>query len=103
MQVGDDMKGAGKEDPNDSEHGAAPESQVAQQSRWQAVLLEAGGLSAALSEESMCRLKYFLHWLQVRFVYLILLLLHHQKCTMYVINCRPYMGPAIMVGTYNRM
>lgn len=42
------------------------EGQVAQRSRWQAVLLEAGGLSAALSEESMQRLKYCLHWLQVR-------------------------------------
>jgi transcriptional repressor OPI1 len=42
------------------------EAQVAQRSRWQAVLLEAGGLSAALSEESMQRLKYCLHWLQVR-------------------------------------
>ena len=42
------------------------ETQVAQRSRWQAVLLEAGGLSAALSEESMQRLKYCLHWLQVR-------------------------------------
>jgi len=51
----------------------APESQVAQQSWWQAIL--AGGLSAVLSEESMQRLKYCLHWLQVRFVYLILLLL----------------------------
>ena len=43
------------------------ETQVAQRSRWHAVLLEAGGLSAALSEESMRRLKYCLHWLQVRF------------------------------------
>ena len=42
------------------------ETQVAQRNRWQAVLLEAGGLSAALSDESMQRLKYFLHWLQVR-------------------------------------
>ena len=42
------------------------ETRVAQRSRWQAVLLEAGGLSAALSEESMQRLKYCLHWLQVR-------------------------------------
>jgi hypothetical protein len=41
------------------------ETQVAQRSRWQAVLLEAGGLSAALSEESMRRLKYCLQWLQV--------------------------------------
>ncbi|KAF5332155.1 hypothetical protein D9611_008095 [Ephemerocybe angulata] len=40
------------------------EQQVAQRSRWQAVLLEAGGLSAALSEDSMRRLKYCLHWLQ---------------------------------------
>ena len=43
------------------------QQQVAQRSRWQAVLLEAGGLSAALSEESMRRLKYCLQWLQVRF------------------------------------
>ena len=60
------MEGAGKEELG-SERGAGPESQVAQRSRWQAVLLEAGGLSAALSEESMRRLKYCLHWLQVRF------------------------------------
>ncbi|KAF5375909.1 hypothetical protein D9615_008162 [Tricholomella constricta] len=40
------------------------ERQVAQRSRWQAVLLEAGGLSAALSEESMRRPKYCLRWLQ---------------------------------------
>ncbi|KAJ2914031.1 hypothetical protein MD484_g6365, partial [Candolleomyces efflorescens] len=40
------------------------EQQVAQRSRWQAVLLEAGGLSAALSEDSMRRLKYVLQWLQ---------------------------------------
>ncbi|KAG2357263.1 transcription factor Opi1-domain-containing protein [Suillus spraguei] len=38
--------------------------QVAQRSRWQAVLLEAGGISAAVSEESMRRLKYCLQWLQ---------------------------------------
>ncbi|KAK2459246.1 hypothetical protein APHAL10511_008723 [Amanita phalloides] len=40
------------------------ERQVAQRSRWQAVLLEAGGLSAALSDENMRRLKYCLHCLQ---------------------------------------
>ena len=73
-QVGDDMEGAGKEELG-SEHRAGLESQVAQRSRWQAVLLEAGGLSAALSEESMRRLKYCLHWLQVSLPYLILLLL----------------------------
>lgn len=38
---------------------------VVQRSRWQAVLLEAGGISAAVSEESMRRLKYCLQWLQV--------------------------------------
>ncbi|KAJ7125769.1 transcription factor Opi1-domain-containing protein [Mycena crocata] len=37
---------------------------VAQRSRWQAVLLEAGGLSAALSDESMRKLRYCLQWLQ---------------------------------------
>lgn len=37
---------------------------VAQRSHWQAVLLEAGGISAAVSEESMRRLKYCLQWLQ---------------------------------------
>ncbi|KAJ7235529.1 transcription factor Opi1-domain-containing protein [Mycena rebaudengoi] len=38
--------------------------QVAQRSRWHAMLLEAGGLSAALSDESMRRLRYVLGWLQ---------------------------------------
>ncbi|KAI0272384.1 transcription factor Opi1-domain-containing protein [Gloeopeniophorella convolvens] len=38
--------------------------QVVQRSRWQAVLLEAGGIGAAVSEESMRRLKYCLQWLQ---------------------------------------
>ncbi|PPQ65689.1 hypothetical protein CVT24_012107 [Panaeolus cyanescens] len=47
-----------------SETPSVGERQVAQRSRWQAVLLEAGGLSAALSEESMRRLKYCLQWLQ---------------------------------------
>lgn len=47
---------------------AAPPDQdgqaVVQRSRWQAVLLEAGGIGAAVSEESMRRLKYCLQWLQ---------------------------------------
>ncbi|PCH44501.1 Opi1-domain-containing protein [Wolfiporia cocos MD-104 SS10] len=38
--------------------------QVAQRSRWQTMLLEAGGISAAVSEESMRRLRYCLQWLQ---------------------------------------
>ncbi|KAF8729821.1 hypothetical protein AX14_005986 [Amanita brunnescens Koide BX004] len=37
---------------------------ITQYSRWQAVLLEAGGLSAALGDENMRRLKYYLHCLQ---------------------------------------
>ncbi|KAH9992722.1 transcription factor Opi1-domain-containing protein, partial [Russula compacta] len=40
------------------------QQQVVQRSRWQAVLLEAGGIGAAVSEESMRRLKYCLQWLQ---------------------------------------
>ena len=39
--------------------------QVVPRSRWQTVLLEAGGIGAAVSEESMRRLKYCLQWLQV--------------------------------------
>jgi hypothetical protein len=42
------------------------QQQVVQRSRWQAVLLEAGGIGAAVSEESMRRLKYCLQLLQVR-------------------------------------
>ena len=42
-----------------------PQQEVVQRSRWQTVLLEAGGIGAAVSEESMRRLKYCLQWLQV--------------------------------------
>lgn len=48
----------------DSAQGGNPQS-VTQRSRWQSVLLEAGSISAAVSEESMRRLKYCLQWLQV--------------------------------------
>ena len=41
------------------------ERQVAQRSIWQAVLLEAGGLGVALSDENIRRLKYCLNWLLV--------------------------------------
>ena len=44
---------------------AESDRQVANRSRWQAMLLEAGGIGAALSDESMKRLKYCLQWLQV--------------------------------------
>lgn len=37
-----------------------------QRSRWQTVLLEAGGLGAAVSEESLKSLRYCLQWLLVR-------------------------------------
>ncbi len=46
------------------------EVQIVSRSRWQAVLLEAGGIGAAVSEESMKRLKYCLQWLQVSCVLL---------------------------------
>ncbi|KAK7687693.1 hypothetical protein QCA50_008909 [Cerrena zonata] len=40
------------------------QQQVVQRSRWQAMVLEVGGIGAAFSEESMRRLKYCLQWLQ---------------------------------------
>jgi hypothetical protein len=46
-------------DPQDPQ-----QQQVVARSKWQAMLLEAGGLGAAVSEESMKRLKYCLQWLQ---------------------------------------
>ncbi|KIL58787.1 hypothetical protein M378DRAFT_170151 [Amanita muscaria Koide BX008] len=48
----------------DVSHQAQTQVVAAQRSRWQAVLLEAGGLGAALSDENMRRLKYCLHCLQ---------------------------------------
>lgn len=55
----------------DSERAESPASnQVAiqhgQRSRWQTVLVEAGGLGAAVSEESLKSLRYCLQWLVVR-------------------------------------
>ncbi|KAG8907667.1 hypothetical protein FRB99_002745 [Tulasnella sp. 403] len=38
--------------------------EVANRSSWQTVLVEASGISAAISEENMKRLKYCLQWLQ---------------------------------------
>ncbi len=48
--------------------GEPPDNQVTVASRrgWQTVLVEASGISAAISEENMKRLKYCLQWLQVR-------------------------------------
>lgn len=47
----------------EDEHSKPSEPPVPR-SRWHTVLLEAGGISAALSDENMRRLKYCLHWLQ---------------------------------------
>lgn len=40
---------------------------VASRSRWQSVLVEAGGLGAAVSEESLKSLRYCLQWLLVSY------------------------------------
>lgn len=45
---------------------------VVSRSRWQTVLLEAGGLGAAVSEESLKSLRYCLQWLLVS--------LAHSRC-----------------------
>jgi len=50
-----------KDESNDRD----ADKQVGNRSRWQTVLSEAGGISAAVSIESMKRLKYCLNWLQV--------------------------------------
>lgn len=58
------------EDDYTEPHEASPGNQVAvhngQRSRWQTVLVEAGGLGAAVSEESLKSLRYCLQWLIVR-------------------------------------
>ncbi|KAI0698330.1 transcription factor Opi1-domain-containing protein [Cytidiella melzeri] len=56
--------------PSRPSSGNENQQQVAQRSRWQAVLLEAGGIGAAVSEESMRRLKYCLEWLQYATVHI---------------------------------
>lgn len=63
----------GVRDPSaTAEVGVRTESQnqqavaVASRSRWQTVLVEAGGLGAAVSEESLKSLRYCLQWLLVR-------------------------------------
>jgi hypothetical protein len=42
-----------------------PIQAVARRSGWHHLMVEAGGISAAVSDESMRRLKYCLEWLQV--------------------------------------
>jgi hypothetical protein len=75
-QVGEDGKAAAHQNEAQPENNENSERQIAQRSRWQAVLLEAGGLSAAFSDENMRRLKYCLHCLQVRRLLYYLVLSH---------------------------
>lgn len=51
--------------PSSSQQQRDSQQQVAQRGRWHALLGEAGGFSAAWSEESMRRLRYVLQCLQV--------------------------------------
>ncbi|GAA6036008.1 hypothetical protein JCM8097_005212 [Rhodosporidiobolus ruineniae] len=48
---------------SEARSGAGQQVAVAQRSRWQTVLVEAGGLGAAVSEESLKSLRYCLQWL----------------------------------------
>lgn len=43
----------------------APNEEAINRSRWHSLLYEAGGIGAAVSDESMRRLQYCLQWLQV--------------------------------------
>lgn len=52
-------------DRREDEIPASSSQEVANRSRWHSLLYEAGGISAAVSEESMRRLKFCLQWLQV--------------------------------------
>jgi len=58
---------------SDEEYEGSPGSQIAvqhgQRSRWQTVLVEAGGLGAAVSEESLKSLRYCLQWLVVSSIF----------------------------------
>jgi len=63
----DEAERNGEETEQDESQQAQDENSLsAPRSRWQTVLLEAGGFSAALSDENLKRLRYCLHWLQVR-------------------------------------
>lgn len=42
-----------------------PSQAVSRRAGWQSLMVEAGGISAAVSDESMRKLKYCLEWLQV--------------------------------------
>ncbi|KAG8879849.1 hypothetical protein FRB97_001326 [Tulasnella sp. 331] len=51
-------------DQEEDEGAEQKQVQVANRKGWQTVLVEASGISAAISEENMKRLKYCLQWLQ---------------------------------------
>jgi hypothetical protein len=44
----------------------APQHAISRRGGWHTLMVEAGGISAAVSDESMRKLKYCLEWLQVR-------------------------------------
>ncbi|KAH8111063.1 Opi1-domain-containing protein [Phellopilus nigrolimitatus] len=61
----DDVRSQGVDETGvEADERALPTQDVANRSRWHSILYEAGGISAAVSEESMRRLKYCLQWLQ---------------------------------------
>lgn len=62
----DDVGAAARdESPQDRPHDEVAVQNVGPRSRWQTVLVEAGGLGAAVSEESLKSLRYCLQWLVV--------------------------------------
>jgi len=63
--LGGDEHMQGAQDGRGSPHGSQLAVQNGHRSRWQTVLVEAGGLGAAVSEESLKSLRYCLQWLVV--------------------------------------
>lgn len=54
----------------DDDQSPSQSQEIATRSRWHSLLYEAGGIGAAVSDESMRRLRYCLQWLQVGFLQL---------------------------------
>jgi hypothetical protein len=59
----------GEREPSRARDTSAGQVVAQQRSRWQTVLVEAGGLGAAVSEESLKSLRYCLQWLLVRHLF----------------------------------
>lgn len=59
--------------PSENRQRSDPEPAASQalsrRAGWQSLMVEAGGISAAVSDESMRKLKYCLEWLQVRILW----------------------------------